>query len=198
MQELTEAIVAAIVPPVAGQPSPSAPEDADAELERANAWRERHAAEVLWALPPTVGSAVVRMHTTVRLLTDSLACLLREDPPAPKQGSDSAAAAIAAVSSITAEEKQAVLASGGAAIRAAQQLADAAVAACGHAAVVAEDYVSDALGGTPISGEVCERLPELLGNICRLLDGMKQNLGAAHLMREPHAEGWVLNQLRLV
>ena len=52
--------------------------------------------------------------------------------------------------------------------------------------------------GTTISGVAYEHLPELLDNICRLLDGMKQNLGAAHLMREPHAEGWVLNQLRLV
>ncbi len=198
---MTEAIVAAIAPSMAVELSPSAvagPEDADAELERTIAWRERHAAEIMWGLPPTIGGAVVRMHATVRLLSDSLVRLLSEDPPASKQGNESAAASIAAVSSITSEEKEAVLASAKEAALAAAQLADAALAVCGHTAEEAKDYVPTTLNDMTILDAVCECLPNLLSSICGLLNGMKQNLGAAHLIREPHAEAWVLNQLRLV
>ena len=195
---MTEALALAIVP-TAVQPSPFA-----AEVEQAVsvsgasatvAWRERHAAEVLWGLPPTVGGAVVRMHTSVGFLTDALECLMNEEPLAPKQGSESAASAIASVSSIAAEEISATIASGRAATQAAAQIAHVAVAACEHTVEEAEETHSTATDGATISDALCEHLQELLGTVCTLLDGSKQKLGAVHLMRD---EGWVLNQLRLV
>lgn len=195
---MTKALALAIVPTVV-QPSPVAAElgvgvsvSGDSAIV---AWRERHAAEVLWGLPPTVGGAVVRMHTTVGFLTDALECLMIEEPPAPKQGSESTASAIAAVSSITAEEISTVIASGRAATRAAAQVAHVAVAACEHTVEQADESVATATDGAAISDALCKHLSELLGKVCRLLDGIKQKLGTVHLMRD---EGWVLNQLRLV
>lgn len=199
VQALTEAILSAMVPPVTEPPSPptSAAVGYAAISSAAStniAWRERHAAEVLWGLPPTVGGVVVRMHASVRLLTDALASFMKEDPPAPRQGSESSALAIDAVSSITAEDTGNVLASGLAAAQAATQLADVAVATCVCSpSAVAKD--SAAVIGSSEVAMVCEQLQELLGSICRLLDGMKSKLAAVHLMRD---ERWVLNQLRLV
>ena len=163
------------------------------------AWRERHAAEVLWGLPPTVGGAVVRMHTTVQILADALDRFMQEPPPPPKEGSGSAASAIAAALTVTTEDVKAASAGGQAAARAAVQLADAAVAASdrsdGAAAVAASAEGSADATAKSASEAVSAPLHELLSDICQQLDGVKVKLGAVHIMRD---EAWALNQLRLV
>ena len=214
VEALGSALVAAMVPP---PQQPASGEAADTAASAAtlsadatavtpeDAWRERHAAEVLWGLPPTVAGAVVRLYSTVQLLHGALERFLLAPPspppsPPPKAASDGAGSPSPPPAAVSREDCEGLLAGGNEAIRLAVRLADAAVAACGGS--VADRLAPEEAQSTPEEKDksallqVSSLLQELLRSVCKLLDDVKVQLGAAvHSVRD---EGWVLSQLRLV
>jgi len=167
-----------------------------------DAWRERHAAEVLWGLPPTVAGAVVRLYTTVLLLHGALERFLRAPPPPPKATGGCSPSASPPPAAVSPEDCEGLVLSGKEAGRLAVRLADAAVAACGGGGGDAAGLGPEEAQTTPAEKDqsallnVGSALQDLLRSVCKLLDAVKVQLGAAvHSVRD---EGWVLSQLRLV
>ena len=104
--EVGTALLAAMLPPpVAPDPGPTSPASTTdlntsaastgsdvavaVSAEDAQAWRERHAAQILWGLPVTVLGTALRMHATVSVLCAGLERFAAEAlPPPDKEAED--------------------------------------------------------------------------------------------------------------